>query len=280
MHLFHSIHEIKDHIANLKEQGKTIGFVPTMGALHEGHLELVRKAGSENDAVVVSIFVNPIQFNNPEDLAKYPRTLQGDMEKLESTPCSIVFAPSAEEMYPEPDTTDFDFGKLDKVMEGQFRPGHFRGVGVVVKKLFEIVTPDQAYFGEKDYQQLAIIRFMVKSLSLPVAIVACPTVRETDGLAMSSRNARLTKEERELAPAIYEALCKVKENYSWFTPDGLGRMLIGELEQNPAFRVEYAQVADAETLLPFEDWEDATAAVLCIAVFLGQVRLIDNIRLY
>ncbi len=280
MKLFHTIGEINASVSSLKKEGKTIGFVPTMGALHEGHLELVRKAGQENDVVVVSIFVNPIQFNNPEDLDKYPRTLPADMEKLASTPCAIVFAPPAEEMYPEPDTTEFDFGMLDKVMEGQFRPGHFRGVGIVVKKLLEIITPDKAYFGEKDYQQLAIIRFMVKSQKIPAQIVACPIVREADGLAMSSRNARLSPGEREIAPAIYEALCKVKENFSWFTPDGLGKMLIGELEQNPSFRVEYAQVADAVTLLPFDDWEDAESAILCIAVQLGTVRLIDNILLY
>ena len=163
--------------------GKTIGFVPTMGALHEGHLVLIRRAVAENDFVVVSIFVNPIQFNNPDDLAKYPRTLETDLKMLESTGCHLVFAPSAEEMYPEPDRSEFDFGKLDKVMEGKFRPGHFNGVAIVVKKLFEIVSPHKAYFGEKDFQQLAIIKNMVSQLNLPVHIVPCPIVREPDGLA-------------------------------------------------------------------------------------------------
>jgi len=280
MYLFHTIDEIRHHLAGLKKEGRSIGFVPTMGALHLGHLELVRRAGLENDIAVVSIFVNPIQFNNPEDLKKYPRTLEADMGKLNTTHCSIVFAPSVEEMYPEPDTSEFDFDELDKVMEGQFRPGHFRGVGVVVKKFFEIVEPDKAYFGEKDFQQLAIIKHMVRELNFPVEIVPCPIVREPDGLAMSSRNERLTAEERSIAPAIYEALCRVKESYSWFTPEGIGKMVIGDIEQNPLFRVEYAQVVDTGTLQPFHEWEETEHAILCIAVFLGQVRLIDNIVLY
>jgi pantoate--beta-alanine ligase len=183
-------------------------------------------------------------------------------------------------MYPEPDLTEFDFGKLDKVMEGKFRPGHFRGVGIVVKKFFEIVTPDKAYFGEKDYQQLTIIKLMVKELNLPVNIVPCPTVREADGLAMSSRNTRLTADERGIAPEIYATLIRKKEDFNWFTPEGLGKLIIGEIEQNPQFRVEYAEVVDSQSLMPFEDWEDAEHARVCIAVFLGQVRLIDNIELY
>jgi pantoate--beta-alanine ligase len=280
MQLIQTINDTRQYIASLRKEGATIGFVPTMGALHEGHLELVRKACRENDYAVVSIFVNPIQFNNPEDLKKYPRTLKTDLEKLEATKCSMVFAPSADEMYPTPDTTLFDFGDLEKVMEGQFRPGHFNGVGIVVKKLFEIVAPDKAYFGEKDFQQLAVINKMVKILKLPVEIIPCPIIREEDGLAMSSRNERLTPEERSFAPSIYETLCRVKENYSWFTPEGIGKMVIGDIEQNPLFRVEYAQVVDIETLQPFSDWEDTEHAILCIAVFLGQVRLIDNIVLY
>jgi pantoate--beta-alanine ligase len=280
MQLFQTINEVRQHIAGLKEEGVSIGFVPTMGALHEGHLELVRQASRENDKVVVSIFVNPIQFNNTEDLEKYPRTLEADLAKLVTTHCSFVFAPSADEMYPEPDTTEFDFGNLDKVMEGQFRPGHFKGVGIVVKKLFEIVTPDKAYFGEKDYQQLAIIKHMVHSLNMAIEIVSCSIVREPDGLAMSSRNERLSREERSIAPTIYQALSKAKENYSWFTPEGVGKMVIGEIEQNPLFRVEYGQVVDSITLQPIAEWDDTEHAILCIAVFLGQVRLIDNIVLY
>lgn len=278
--LTHTIAETQIAIQKQISEGKTIGFVPTMGALHEGHITLIRQAAAENDFVVVSIFVNPIQFNNPEDLAKYPRTLEADMQKLKGTGCKLVFAPSAEEMYPEPDLTEFDFGQLDKVMEGKFRPGHFKGVAIVVKKLLEIVTPTKAYFGEKDFQQLAIINKMVSMLKMSVEIIPCPIVRETDGLAMSSRNARLTPVERAEAPVIYKALSSVKENYSWFIPDGVKQLVTGEIQESHHFRVEYVSVVDAETLLPFEDWQDAEHAVVCVAAFIGQVRLIDNIRLY
>jgi pantoate--beta-alanine ligase len=260
--------------------GKTIGFVPTMGALHEGHLVLIRRAVAENDFVVVSIFVNPIQFNNPDDLAKYPRTLETDLKMLESTGCHLVFAPSAEEMYPEPDRSEFDFGKLDKVMEGKFRPGHFNGVAIVVKKLFEIVSPHKAYFGEKDFQQLAIIKNMVSQLNLPVHIVPCPIVREPDGLAMSSRNTRLSPKERSEALIIFKALSGISENYSWFIPDGVKQLVRGEIQESPLFRVEYVDVVDTETLQPFEDWNDVEHAVVCVAAFIVSVRLIDNIKLF
>jgi len=278
--LTHTISETKSAIQKQISEGKTIGFVPTMGALHEGHLVLVRRAASENDFVAVSIFVNPIQFNNPEDLEKYPRTLEEDLKKLEGTGCNLVFAPSVKEMYPEPDLTEFDFGQLDKVMEGKFRPGHFKGVAIVVKKLFEIVTPTKAYFGEKDFQQLAIIKKMVSMLQMAVEIVPCPIVRETDGLAMSSRNARLTSEERVEAPVIYKALSSIKENYSWFIPAGIKQLVTGEIQESPFFRVEYVDIVDTETLLPFHDWMDAEHAVVCVAAFIGNVRLIDNIVLY
>lgn len=280
MQQFKTIAEVRKYVIDSKKTGKSVGFVPTMGALHPGHLGLVKKATIQNDVVIASIFVNPIQFNNPVDLEKYPRTLGSDLEMLENVGCSAVFTPSVDEMYPEPDTTEFDFGSLDKVMEGRFRPGHFRGVAVVVKKFFEIVTPDRAYFGEKDYQQLAIIKHMVKSLNMKIEIIPCPTVREQDGLAMSSRNTRLNPEERLVAPEIYSTLINKKEVFSWFTPEGLGKMIIGEIEQNPLFRVEYAEVVHSETLMPLEDWADADHARVCIAAFLGEVRLIDNIELY
>lgn len=280
MKVFHTIKEVRDFVSSQRDSGKTIGLVPTMGALHRGHVSLVEQAVKENGCVIASIFVNPIQFNNPEDLAKYPRTTESDLGKLENANCTAVFSPSVEEMYPAPDTTVFDFGNLDKVMEGKFRPGHFRGVGIVVKKLFGIVLPDKAYFGEKDFQQVAIIRHLTKSLDLPVQIVTCSIVRETDGLAMSSRNARLTDEERAVAPQIYQALLQAQENYSWFTPDGLPLVIRAEIEQNPLFRTEYVEVVDKETLLRFNDWPDAEHAVVCVAVFLGEVRLIDNIMLY
>ncbi len=275
-----TISETREIIEKQLSEGKTIGFVPTMGALHDGHLALIRQAVAENDFVVVSIFVNPIQFNNQEDLARYPRTLDADLLMLEGSGCRLVFAPSVIEMYPEPDTTVFDFGQLDKVMEGKFRPGHFNGVAIVVKKLFEIVTPHKAYFGEKDFQQLAIIKKMVNTLQMPVEVVACSIVREPDGLAMSSRNARLTQEERLQAVAIYKALSGVKENYSWFIPEGIRQLVTGEIQQDGYFRVEYVGVVDAETLQPLEDWMDAEHSVICVAAFIGQVRLIDNIKLY
>ncbi len=277
MLILHKISEVKDFLSKEKLSGKSIGFVPTMGALHEGHLELVKRSVSENGLTAVSIFVNPIQFNNPEDLAKYPRTLESDVEKLKPTGCDLVFAPSAEEMYPEPDNTYFDFGNLDKVMEGQFRPGHFRGVAVVVKKLFEIIEPDNAYFGEKDYQQLAIIKRMVQMLDLPVRIVPCPIVREADGLAMSSRNMRLTPEAREAAPAIYKSMVDACDDYSWFTPQGISGLVSTYIELNPELRVEYAQVVDTITLQPLIEWNDASHAILCVAVFAGDIRLIDNL---
>ena len=280
INLIHTISETQAAIQKQISDGKTIGFVPTMGALHEGHITLIKQAAHENDFVVVSIFVNPIQFNNPEDLAKYPRTLEDDMRKLETTGCRLVFAPSVNEMYPEPDLTEFDFGQLDKVMEGKFRPGHFKGVAIVVKKLLEIVNPHRAYFGEKDFQQVTIIKKMVSMLQLPVEIVSCPIVRETDGLAMSSRNARLTPEERAEAPIIYKALSGVKENYSWFIPDGIKQLVIGEIQENHFFRVEYVDIVDTQTLLSFEDWQDVEHAVVCVAAFIGSVRLIDNIVLF
>lgn len=280
MKVFGEIKAIQSYLAPLKAEGKTIGFVPTMGALHEGHIQLAKTSVSQNDITVVSIFVNPIQFNNPEDLAKYPRTIEADIEKLAGAGCNVVFSPSENEMYPEPDNTMMEFGGLEKVMEGRFRPGHFRGVGIVVKRLFDITNPDRAYFGEKDYQQLAIIKYMVKSLSIPVEIVPCPIVREADGLAMSSRNMRLTPEHRAVAPEIFKALLRAKENYSWFIPSGLEKLVTTEIEQTPGLRVEYATVADSVALQPFEDWMDSEHAVLCVAVFAGNVRLIDNILLY
>lgn len=280
INLTHTINETQAAIQKQIAEGKTIGFVPTMGALHLGHITLIKQAASENDFVAVSIFVNPIQFNNPDDLARYPRNIEADIQLLEGTGCSLVFAPSAEEMYPEPDITAFDFGKLDKVMEGKFRPGHFKGVAIVVKKLFEIVTPTKAYFGEKDFQQLAIIKKLVDMLEMPVEIIPCPIVREADGLAMSSRNARLTEQERAEAPVIYKALSGIKENYSWFIPDGIKQLVIGEIQESHYFRVEYVDVVDTKTLLPFEEWQDVEHAVVCVAAFIGSVRLIDNIVLY
>ena len=280
MKLFHTIGETSAFIAHLKKQGKSIGFVPTMGALHQGHLSLAKKARDENDIVVCSIFVNPIQFSNPDDLAKYPRTPEADLSLLQEAGCDLVFTPSEKEMYPEPDTTIYDFGELDKVMEGRFRPGHFNGVAVVVRRLLEITLADNAYFGEKDFQQMTIIKSLVKMLALPVNIVSCPIVREANGIAMSSRNQRLLPEERSAAPLIFACLQKAVESYSFFTPEGLKQMIYADIEQNPIFRVEYVEIVDMDSLIPIIDWNDSKHVIVCVAVFLGQVRLIDNMVLY
>ena len=279
MEIFKTITATQTHLQKAKTTPVKIGFVPTMGALHEGHLALVKKAKSENDIVVVSIFVNPIQFNNKEDLLKYPRTLEKDAALLQAVGCDIIFTPDEKEMYPEPDTTVYDFGQLDKVMEGKFRPGHFNGVAVVVKRLFDIVMPDNAYFGEKDYQQLQIIKFMVKHKFIPVNIIPFPIVREVDGLAMSSRNMRLNAEEREIAPFIYQTLLQAKEKTNQLTPIELTNWVLQRINDHELLTAEYFEIADATTLLPINNWKDCEHAIGCIAVFMGSVRLIDNIRM-
>jgi pantoate--beta-alanine ligase len=279
MKLLQTVAETQAYILVCKQKGSQLGFVPTMGALHQGHMSLVKRARKENDIVICSIFVNPIQFNNPQDLVKYPRTLEADMALLREAGCDAVFAPSAQEMYPEQDTTAYDFGMLDKVMEGQFRPGHFNGVAIVVRRLLEIMMADAAYFGEKDFQQLAIIRKMVESLSLRVRIVSCPIVREPDGLAMSSRNQLLLPEERAVAPLLYMTLQKAAAHYTSYTPAKLQQMVVADIEQNPLFRVEYVEIVDMDTLMPVSAWTSNKHIIICLAAFLGQVRLIDNIVL-
>lgn len=282
MKLFTTIKEVQAYLNSKKAQGQTVGFVPTMGALHEGHLALLKRSKTENDLTVCSIFVNPTQFNNTEDLKNYPRSLQQDAKLLKETGCDVLFSPEESEMYPEGETTimDVDFGMLDKVMEGKYRPGHFRGVAVVVKKLFDIVLPDQAYFGKKDFQQLAVIRHMVNSLHLPASIVGCETVREADGLAMSSRNMRLTIAERELAPKIYQVMMSVKEKSGKVPVRVLKKWAVDEIQKNKGLRVEYFEIGDKESLQPLENWDHKERAMAFTAVFLGDVRLIDNIELF
>ena len=277
-----TVEETKKILHSVREKRKIIGFVPTMGALHEGHLRLIRRSVSENGFTACSIFVNPIQFNNPEDLAKYPRTLEKDKEMVEGAGCDLLFAPSVGEMYPggEKPEVKVDFGMLDKVMEGKFRPGHFQGVAVVVKRLFEIIEPGKAYFGKKDFQQLAIISQMVHSLKLPVEIVPCETVREPDGLAMSSRNTRLTPAERAIAPHIYEVLQLVKEKRGGMSVRELELWATKKINEKPELRVEYFEICNRKTLLPLHDWNEPEGAVACTAVFLDEVRLIDNIELF
>ncbi|PKP31040.1 MAG: pantoate--beta-alanine ligase [Bacteroidetes bacterium HGW-Bacteroidetes-17] len=271
---------LKNALNKERASNKSIGFVPTMGALHEGHLELIRKAVSENDICICSIFVNPIQFNNKEDLEKYPRDLQSDCDKLQKAGCQMVFIPEVSEMYPEPDLAQFDFGQLDKILEGEFRPGHFNGVAIVVKKLFEIVRPDYAYFGEKDFQQLAIINRLVEMEKIPVQIIPCPTIRENDGLAMSSRNMRLTKKERAIAPQIYRSLISIKQSFNGENAAEIIQKTIQNLSKIEGLKVEYLTIVNNKTLLPFDPQNTIKDdSVALIAAFLGNVRLIDNIKL-
>ncbi|MCX6231757.1 MAG: pantoate--beta-alanine ligase [Bacteroidetes bacterium] len=279
MEIFNTIITTQSYLAPFKKNNKTIGFVPTMGALHQGHLALVKQAKAENDIVVVSIFVNPIQFNNKEDLLKYPRTFETDASLLEAEGCDVIFYPDESQMYPEPDQSVYDFGLLDKVMEGKFRPGHFNGVAIVVKKLFDIVLPDKAYFGEKDYQQLQIIKALVEHKNIPVTIIPCPIYREDDGLAMSSRNMRLTAEERKVAPFIYQTLLQAKDKSNQLNPNELTHWVIQQIEENSMLTLEYFEIVDAATLLPVINFNDCQSSIGCIAVFLGDVRLIDNILL-
>ena len=279
MKVIHSVSETRQWLADKRSMGRTVGLVPTMGALHAGHLDLVGRASRENDISGCSIFVNPIQFNNPEDLAKYPRTLENDLILLKKAGCMLVFVPSAEEMYPEPVKKKFDFGALEKVMEGAHRPGHFNGVAVVVEKLFDIFRPDRAYFGEKDFQQLRIIQALVKIEDIPVEIVPCPTVREPDGLAMSSRNRRLSQDERAVAPGIYQTLLFAKDHVLKIPVTELKKLCTAMLEDK-GFRVDYFEIADPVTLQPVKTWEASAGAIACVAAFLGSVRLIDNMFLF
>ena len=282
MKSFSLIKEIQAALKKERSRSKSIGFVPTMGALHEGHLSLIRQSKEENDITVSSIFVNPIQFNNPQDLIKYPRTLKADLALLESAGCDYVFNPEVKEMYPvEPDGSPVkDFGQLEKVMEGKFRPGHFKGVAIIVKKLFDIIQPDTAYFGKKDYQQLMIIHSMVDQLKLPIEVIGCPIIREPDGLAMSSRNMQLSIGERKIAPLIFQVLTKTKQKAGNMPVKDLKSWAIKKLTAEPTFTVEYFEIVDKQTLLPLDSWKKKDNALACTAVYLGGVRLIDNIELF
>lgn len=294
MIIFNRILKLQNHLDIVQKQRKSVGFVPTMGALHEGHLALVKTSKSANDITVCSIFVNPTQFNDLSDLEKYPRTLENDSRLLKTVDCDIIFAPEVSEMYSKADLElklnkiedrtwkegkTVDFGLLDKVMEGAHRPGHFNGVVQVVSKLFRIVRPDRAYFGQKDFQQLAIIRSMTKQLQLPVEIIGCPIIREKDGLAMSSRNVRLTAKERSVAPLIAKTLFKVKElKEAGHTVAELKAFAEKQIKSEPLMQLEYFEISDAETLQPLTAFTTA-GAVACIALKLGDVRLIDNVIL-
>lgn len=278
MKVVNTIQKLQSLLQPLQQQGKKIGLVPTMGALHEGHASLVKKCVLENDVAVVSVFVNPTQFNDKKDLEKYPHTLDADCKLLESIGAAYVFAPEVSEIYPEPDTRHFSYPPLDTVMEGRFRPGHFNGVCQIVSKLFYIVKPDRAYFGEKDYQQLAIIRRMVADLKLGIEIVGCPIVREKDGLALSSRNQRLSAQDRKTALGISQTLFASKDFASTHTVAGTLKFVEESIGSKNGLRLEYFEIVDGVSLQPVQNWNDSKSIVGCITVFCGEVRLIDNIK--
>ena len=273
-----TINQLRSCLAQARAEGKSVGLVPTMGALHEGHASLVKRSVAENGVTVVSVFVNPTQFNDKGDLERYPRTLDADCRLLENLGVDYVFAPSVEEVYPEPDTRVFDFAPLDKVMEGVYRPGHFNGVAQIVSKLFMYVEPDRAYFGEKDFQQLAIIREMVRQMGFKLQIVGCPIVREHDGLALSSRNALLSAEQRRTALAISKALFDSVAYAKNHALTETKQMVEKTIEATEGLELEYYEVVNGDTLQPVSDWDEADYIVGCITVYCGKVRLIDNIR--
>ena len=280
MKVINKTSDLQAIIEQFKNDGKSIGLVPTMGALHKGHLSLVKNSISNNDITVVSIFVNPTQFNNPNDLASYPRTVDKDLELLQTVGCDIVFAPEADEIYSKSETDsrfEFDFEGLDKVMEGKFRPGHFNGVVQIVSKLFDLVRPNRAYFGEKDFQQLAIIRLMTRRYNLPIEIVPCPIVREDSGLALSSRNSLLKDNEKQVASHIYAVLNESRQFVPQTEVEELKQCAIAAIEQKPELKVEYFDIVDGHTLKSIGKWDECDYVVGCITVFCGNVRLIDNI---
>jgi pantoate--beta-alanine ligase len=269
--------DLARHLDSLGEKGSSIGLVPTMGALHAGHLSLVERSNAENDFTIVTIFVNPAQFNDPADLEKYPRTPEKDLELLQSNQVDVAFIPSVQEMYPEPDNRTFDLGGLDLVMEGAQRAGHFNGVAQIVSKLFETVHPQRAYFGQKDFQQLVIVRHLVQKLRLDLEIVACPIVREKDGLALSSRNLLLSREHRKIAPFIHQTLQKAYDLRESYSPSDLKAWVIAEFDQQPLMQLEYFEIVEDKALRPVKEWSENVNNVGCIAVLLGEIRLIDNL---
>ena len=280
MQVFNKIVELQNKLFDDRKQGKSIGLVPTMGALHDGHASLVKKSVTDNDITVVSVFVNPTQFNDPKDLNSYPRDTEADCKLLESVGADYVFIPSVEEMYPTPDTRHFEFPPVSTVMEGAHRPGHFNGVCQVVSRLFYIVRPGKAYFGEKDWQQIAVVKAMVKSLGLGVEIVECPIVRDIDGLARSSRNALLSDDDRKIAPNIFKAL---KESIEYAKKHGVKEThdyVVEKINSTPGLDVEYFEIVDGNTLQQVNNWGDSDYVVGCITVYCGKrpVRLIDHIK--
>lgn len=277
MKVLRTVGELRSAMDAARNTGQTIGLVPTMGALHAGHMSLVDTARHQNDIVVASVFVNPTQFNNPNDLSTYPRTEEADCALLDEHGADYAFIPSVEEMYPEPDTRVFDLGEVAAVMEGAMRPGHFNGVAQVVSKLFDMVRPTRAYFGEKDFQQIAVIRKMVQLEGFDLEIVACPIKREADGLALSSRNVRLTPEGRKQAPAIHRILEQSLSLAATKSPDELKHWVKEQIDAVPGLETEYYEIADALTMQPVQNWDSPNGTVGCVTVYCGDVRLIDNI---
>lgn len=277
MEIIETTARLTEAVADARRRGLTIGLVPTMGALHAGHISLVERARRECDFVIVSIFVNPTQFNNPDDLRTYPRTPAADCDLLRAAGVDVAFTPTAEEIYPEPDTRVFDLGPVAEVMEGAMRPGHFNGVAQIVSKLFALARPHRAYFGEKDFQQIAVIRNMVETEGIDVEIVPCPIRRADDGLALSSRNALLTPEQRHLAPEIHRALADSVEYSRSHSIRATHDTVVERINAVPQMEVEYFEIVDGRTLLPLEEWEESPWVVGCITVYCGKVRLIDNI---
>ncbi len=279
MEVFKTVNSLRNHLSKI-DQNKNLGFVPTMGALHDGHLSIVKKAKAENDFVITSIFVNPTQFDKEEDLLKYPNTIEKDLEELESENCDFVFIPTVQEIYSNIVKSDnFDFEGLDAVMEGAFRKGHFDGVGTIVKKLFEIIKPNTAYFGEKDFQQLQIVKKMVEKNQLPVHIIPCEIYREKDGLAMSSRNTRLTTKQRNEAPLIYQTLLKSQDLFADNSVEFIKSMVNNQFKNNIVLQLEYFEIADIQTLKATDNKISGTKYRAFIAVFADSIRLIDNIAL-
>lgn len=278
MEIIRTVELLRRRVEEEKQCGRSVGLVPTMGALHAGHVSLIDRARKENDIVVVSVFVNPTQFNNLEDLRSYPRTEDADCEKMTNAGVDIAFIPSVEEVYPEPDTRIFDLGPVAEVMEGPMRPGHFNGVAQIVSKLFDMVQPHRAYFGEKDFQQIAVIRRMVELEGFNIDIINCPIMREIDGLAMSSRNVRLTPSQRQIAPAIYKALVASIDYAKSHNVKETKQHVIDEINAQPEMEVEYYEIVDSLTMQPINNWDDSNCPVGCITVYCGEVRLIDNIK--
>jgi len=273
-----TIIEVRRILDTYRKQGEVIGFVPTMGALHAGHLSLLEQCKKECTVSVCSIFVNPTQFNDKKDLERYPRMPQKDCQMLEANGCDVVFMPSAEEMYPEPDTRKFDFGTLDKVLDGEHRPGHFNGVAQIVSKLFDIIKPHKAYFGLKDYQQVLVIKKMVKQLKMNVEIVPCPILREADGLAMSSRNMLLSPEERKAASLIPRIMQMAKDLFTTMPLPDLKNKLLAEIQKEPLLKPDYIEFCDANTLESVTQIKPGQKIICLAAIFSGKIRLIDNIQ--